>query len=394
VVVAIGVLWCLLPLWLLNRTPADAVGIIVAGELIDEAPDQIYSEQGLGELPPLAQERTCAFFDKPGDCSRNSNPFVSPPAAIPLAGAIATLSDDAGIALIRLVAVAAAVGALVLLWRDHGRAPGFGPAAVAVSAVAVTPIVIYSVSLGQTSSLFLLAAVAGPPTLAGRGLVSSLAWGGLIAMKFFPAFAVVGVRGRKSASAVVAIGIALVALTVLGGWWAGWSRLGEFVTATRAVAADARATASSGGIETVARDLFGQDQAGTVALGLRVVAAVALLGACRRLRDPGITWAAALFFTVFAVPQVWTHYLLVIPGLGAAAAHRAGARALVLGSIATVPAMFALDAGGLTLSYVVAATLVLSAGGFVAWAFTGRSREAAEPADEMVTAGGELQPGR
>jgi hypothetical protein len=382
-VLAIGAVWCLLPVLLLDRTAEDAVPILVAGDLIDEAPEQIYSN-GLKELGPLNRAKACAFYDTSEACEASGTAFLSTPAVIPVAGVLAMVPDDVGLALMRVLAVAAAVGSLALLWRDHGSKPGLAPAAVALSALALTPIVMYCVGLGQTSSLFLLAAVAGAPSLAGRGLVAAAAWGGLIALKLFPGIAVVGVRGRRGVAATCAVALALVVLALVGGMWAGWERFDDYVTATRAIANDARETASSGGLETVARDVVGRDLAPAAALVARAILAVGLVAACRRVRDRNVTWAAALFFSVIVVPQVWTHYLFVVPGLGAAAAGRAGVRALVLGSVATVPALLALGAGGLSLTYKVAVTLVVAEAVFVVWAYTlHRPQEDAEDRVEV-----------
>lgn len=194
----------------------------------------------------------------------------------------AGVNPDAGIAIVRLVGAAAAAGALAFAWHDLAGLGRRAPAMVAGGAVALTPLVGYTVGLGQTSSLLLLSAAAGAPAITRRGWVGAAAWAGVVALKVFPAAAAVAVRRRSFGAVLVVIG-ALGLSTVLGVVIAGSDRLGEFVDAAGSVTDDARSGQPSAGFESVARLVVDRDPFVTLlAWSMRVPLLVLLVRAGRR----------------------------------------------------------------------------------------------------------------
>lgn len=359
VVVVIGVVWAAMPLLLFGSPAEDAVPYIVGGDIATDDPEQLYPEGGLTELGPDFRAGACELLGTPEACRASGTAFLSPPAAIPLAVAVASPSPDVGAAILRGVGCAAAAAALALAWRDLAGRGRRGPAAVAGAAVALTPLVGMMAGLGQTTALVLLAAAAGAPGAGPRGRLAVVAWGAVTALKAFPALAVVAVRRYAVPWILAAVAVIAVA-TGVGLAIAGTDRLGEFVAATARVAEEARSGRRSGGLESVAGIVVEGEAATTaVAWAMRLPLLWWLArGALRS--DDGVRWAAGLLGAVLVVPQVWAHYLVVLPAVAHAVGRSHPPGVYLASALATVPAtvLVAADVSGDALVLAVALPLV------------------------------------
>jgi hypothetical protein len=362
VVVLLGAVWLLMPVFLLGSLAEDAVPFVVGGEIALEDPDQLYPEGGLTELGPEFRRRACELLETPARCQASGTAFLSPPTAIPVAVAVSWPSVDVGAALLRFVGVASAAAALALAWRDIADRGPRAPAAVAGAALAFSPLVGLMAGLGQTTALLLLAAAAGAPAATRRGWLAVVAWGAVSALKAFPTIAVVAVRRQAGRPVALVVG-ALAAMTVLGLVIAGPARLPEFLDATSRVAEEARSGRRSGSLESLTGLVVdGAAAKSIVAWALRIPLLVSLWRGGRRAED-GVRWSFALLAAVLVVPQVWVHYLVALPAVGHALARRRGPTPYLVACLATLPGavLVAADVGGDALVLSVSVPLVAGA---------------------------------
>lgn len=363
VVLLLAAMWIALPVLYVGKRGEDAVPLVVAGEMVSVDPEQIYPNGGLTDVGPDFRSRACEALADGGRCPIESvTAFLSSPAVLPLAVMLADAGVDTGITLLRFVAVGAATASLALAWRDLSRRPRSGAAAVAFAGLALTPIVVYTVGLGQTSTLLLLAVAAGSPAVGGwRAVVTVGAWAGVTALKAFPAAAAVAVR--RSGVRGLAFGVVvLVLMTAAGLALAGAARLSDFLEAASGIAKDARSGQRSGGLESVADLVFdGSLTISVVAWAIRVLLLWSVFVGVRR-GDAELRWAGGVFASVLLSPQVWVHYLIVIPGVGLAVARRGSSHGFAVASLATIPAVLAVAyAEGAALTVVVAVSLAATA---------------------------------
>jgi len=160
---AVMVLWLLLPFAMRDRLAQDAVPFLTAGALAHQHPGQIYKVDAhdLWDLQPLFAAHSCRISPPGTDCAKDDVAFVSPPQALPFSWLVARLGRVWGIIAIRLLAVAALVGGMVVLWQKLAHRNRHAGTVLAVSALCLTPFVMVPLSLGQNSPLMFLSACLG-----------------------------------------------------------------------------------------------------------------------------------------------------------------------------------------------------------------------------------------
>lgn len=318
----------------------DAVPTLVAGDLVRSDPDAIYSD-GIYELSPPFFEATCTYVGSDrSKCEREAVAFLSAPLLLPVAEVLARLPADVGVGVLRLVtALAHAGGMAVLWWRTVGRDPRLAPAFL-VAAVALTPYVLTSITLGTSSALLFASASLG---LAGtdrgrRAFGVGALWMANVLLRGLPAvLAVVLVWRRRWLVLAAAAGVA----AVLAAWWlatAPASLLGDFLDSTAAVADEAPRHAYNLSLDAVLDRLGASvdSAADPLPLALRLVVLAGGAVALVRMRTLDAQWAYASLLAVTLAPLVWLHYLgLALPAYSAALAERVGAESVGRGATST-----------------------------------------------------------
>lgn len=217
--------WLMLPLALLEQPAQDSTAYLVAADLFLEDPESVY----LSNVEPDSDSDrsnpfTRTFCDRTSDafCAKGVAGFFSAPSLLPAIAPLAPLPSTIGTALQRLLGSAAVVASiLVIRQRNQHLSDVF---LLAVS-IALTPVVVHTVALGQSTPwVMLLAAVGVVP----GGVLASSGRGVLLAAsasaKLFPALLVLLLlRHRRfatiaAAAAFVLLASALVTLHHPGIW--------------------------------------------------------------------------------------------------------------------------------------------------------------------------------
>jgi hypothetical protein len=309
----------LAPLALWSRFAQDAVPFVVAGELVADSPDQIYTTGGDIFLPPpLFAERSCEIAPAGTDCPNQIVAFVSPPTAIPLAIVTSWFGAQGGPALLRLVTAASlAVG----LWILRKRVVAHDPDAdrtFLVATLLLVPMIMVPLALGQTSPLLFLSAAVGLHVArrsqlhaAGVGIL----WGATVAIKLSPLFLLPVLLWRRQwAVAAWGLGVAAVSFLVtlpIG----GADLLDPFRESLLQIEDGAARNPYNGSLESfvhaIAPDLTGSGGQSAVLWAMRATILVAAVLIGRKIIDEDIQWAWAWSVCLLFVPLVWWHYVWV-----------------------------------------------------------------------------------
>ena len=357
----------------------DGVPLVVAGRLLTSHPHDVYNgdRADLYDLNPNFRRLTCEVVVDPVRCEKFGVAFISSPASLPLVWLISRPPADLAVRLIGLAAGLVAAATMAVIWhRLAGRSP-MAPWLLVVTALILTPLVLFPVQLGQTSPLMALSAALGMGTLGGR-------WGrrwasaALVAVSAFKALPVVLIGllalGRRWRAAIGCIS-ALAALTAIAVAMGGTHLVGDFLRSTRAVSAQTPQNPYNAGIEAVLYRAPGLNlttaQAAAGANVVRLVALPVLLAFGRRLRGDG-RWAFAWAAIVVITPLSWWHYALAsLAALAVAisvtprSADRL--RLLPIAAVASLPMTLAsFDSGAMVIPKFAWALAMLVAVGWVA----------------------------
>lgn len=318
------------------RPPADAqdaVPLVVAGDLVDEHPEAIYvTEDGsLFDVQPAFRERSCAILEPALDCDDYAVAFVSPPPSVPLAVVLAALGPDLALRLLRVLGALALVGGMVALWDRLAHRSARAPQLLGVTAVAMTPLAMVPIGLGQTSPLMFLSAALGVaawdrPGWRRASLAALLV--AVIAFKLLPVV-LLGLLLLERRWRLLALVVgALAVLTLVGLWLGGGVELVEaYVEGSGAVEAQAAENPYNGALDAAlyhgTQGALSPEGASDVGLLLRLAALPVLGWLALRLPRGDARWAFAWAAIVVLAPLAWWHYTLASMGsLGVALGER------------------------------------------------------------------------
>lgn len=300
----------------------------MAGELVREAPETIYiHDHGtLYDLDPRFFARSCEIVTSSLACEDFAVAFVSPPAAIPVAVALSTFGPDLAVRLVRLGGALASVLGMNAIWRRLATRSARAPTFVALTAVAITPLVLIAVGLGQTSPIMFALAAVGVVAwdVAGWRRVSLAALLALVvALKLLPVVMLaLLVLQRRTALVSMVVG-GLVALTAAGLAIGGMSVVDGFATSSSRLEAQAAENPHNGSLDAaIYRAGEGRlvpNRASQVADALRVVIAVVVAAAMWRMSRDDRQWAFGWAAIAVLAPFAWWHYTLASTGAVAAA---------------------------------------------------------------------------
>ena len=328
-------IWVVIGVAMQGRFAQDAVPFVAAGDLSTTHPGDVYRPHmtSLYDVSPRFARTSCDLAPAGTNCGNVVVGYVSTPQALPLAWVLGRLGASFGVLVMRLVAALSLAAGMWLLWQRLATRTRNAGTALAVTAVALTPMVMVPLSLGQNAPLLFLSACLG---LLGtergnrRAALVALVWVATVSFKAFPAALLLVLlwqrRWRVLAWAVGA-GAALVALTAVLGP-ASWYR--DFVHASRAISGFAAANRFNGSIEAVLHgwspSLVGSAAFGPAYLVLRLALVGGLWWWRVRHADADTQWAWAWVAVLLFVPLAWWHYLFV--GVAAVALALAGRRQL------------------------------------------------------------------
>lgn len=315
----------------LAREPGDAqdaVPLVVAGELVREAPESIYIDDdgSLFDLDPQFFERSCEIVRSSLACEDFAVAFVSPPPAIPVAVALSALGPDLAVRLVRLGGALASALGMVTIWRRLAPRSARAPALVALTAVAITPLVLIAVGLGQTSPVMFALAAVGVVAwdVAGwRRVALAVVLVLVVALKLLPVLMLALLVLQRRAALVSLVVGGLVVLTAAGVAIGGSSVVDGFVTSSGPLEAQAAENPHNGSLDAAIYRAGGgrlaPDRASLLADALRVAVAPVLVAAAWRMSRDDCQWAFGWAAMVVLAPFAWWHYTLASTGAAAAA---------------------------------------------------------------------------
>ncbi|MGQ0617098.1 MAG: glycosyltransferase family 87 protein [Acidimicrobiia bacterium] len=327
--------WAVFPAVLGTTEAPDAAAFSAAGRLTasGQAGD-VYVDRH-GDFAPAFAGTVCR------DGCRILTPYVSPPLVLPVLAVAGGPSLDAAAIGFRAGGTLCLVAAMVLLWRRLAPSSPARALALAVAAVALTPLAYQTIAFGQTTPAVMLGGAVSLSNArrawvgAGLGALVGL----LTAVKVFPLTQLV-VAWRRQRRPVAAGGLATLAtLTAVATVQLPSSIVGAFVDGSAgANHLFANTSASSALVGVSDRVLGGQWPAWV----FRAAVLVSLVVARKRLRGlpDDVIWAVAPFVALAFFPVLWAHYLLVaFLALAVCVEHRLlHWRWLVGAALATVPA--------------------------------------------------------
>src|SRR3954470_3196538 len=158
--VAIMAIWLALAfVW--TGAAQDAVPFGVAGRLLHDHPEDVYVARDAGSphvVTPRFKDASCEYYSSQRDCDDTVVAFVSAPIALPLVVPLGWLDHHMSIAM-RLIGASALVGAMAIAWRRLAGVHPRAPAALVATAALLTPLVSFTVAIGQNAPLLFLAAM-------------------------------------------------------------------------------------------------------------------------------------------------------------------------------------------------------------------------------------------
>ncbi len=323
VVMAMLVLWLVIATARDPRASQDAVPFVVAGELVRSNPDQVYIDEdgSLFDVKPLFHERTCEIMGDALDCANAAVAFVSPAPAVPVAVALSWLGPDLALRLMRLTAAAFAVIGMVAMWNRLSTRTERAPTYLAVTSVAMTPLVLVPIGLGQTSPMMFASAALGVaawdrPGWRRAALVALLT--AVVSFKLLPVLLLGVLLLQRRWVLVTSVVAALAALSVIGLAFGGTQMVTDYATASRAIEAQGAENPSNGALDAAvyraARGALTTGSASALANGAKVVLVAAVAMGIWRLPRDDRQWALAWAGLVVIAPLAWWHYSLASIG--------------------------------------------------------------------------------
>lgn len=389
--VAIMAIWLALAfVW--TGAAQDAVPFGVAGRLLHDHPEDVYVAKDAGSahaVRPRFKQASCVYYDTQQECDETVVAFVSAPIALPLVVPLGWLDHHMSIAM-RLIGAAAFVGAMAIAWRRLAGIHPRAPAALVATAALLTPLVSFTIAIGQNAPLLFLAAMI-PIADCSRGWKRWAAAALVVvtaAFKVWPALVVgVLVAGRRK-KLLAAIGWIVVGLTALTALLAPAWIVRSFLEANATTSHHTAELWNNGSLDAALFRLSVPVQlVGALAWLIRAVVAPLLVRVYRVAPHDArwsFGWLAALLF----FPQVWGHYLFVgvaAAAVAVAARPQGGSRIWVLPAAAAIAGF----AGWLSTigAPIVQCAAVIALLGLVSWTLaTGATEEEPELVADLVLA--------
>jgi len=347
---ALLLLWLLYPFAVSGDMAQDATPMLVADRLAGAEPDALYPGAGGIHRPrPSFEAASCDYYEDVARCDRYAVSFISPPTALAVI-ALAPDSPAAGLLAFRVVGAAALVLAMVALWRRVVGPSSRAAWSMVAAALLVTPLATYTLDLGQTTPLLVLAAAM---SLAAASRTRGSGWrlGSVLAVatafKGFPLVLLLVPAARREWCPVVWTATVVAGLTLVALWMAPVSLWSDFVDTARATGPQADLNPHNSSLGAVlARAGLGWPPL----VWLFRAGVLAAIVTCRRsLREADVQWAVAWVTVLVLFPQVWGHYSLIgLAAVGTVVAHRNTPRTVLAVPITAallVPVAF-VDAGG------------------------------------------------
>ena len=311
---AVAVAWLITPA-VIGRSGVDAASFVASGIQAREHPDQLFPRDD-GRVGVEYLRSWCEAAKHPiQHCGPPGAPlterflptyFVLPPPAIPIVMATNGLSPRAGVVAWRVVGAAACVLAAVALARLFSRN---GVRWLAATMVCLTPAVVASTALGQSSPLLFLALVA-PVVWAGLRRLADALLVLAVVLKAFPAVALVALVSKERRRSLVSFVGGVALLTVFAIWVVGFDVALDWPRAARDHGSNLSATSNLNVSAYLALErLRVPSSLGTAIVGLAVVGVACLLWRRRNQMTWPQMWAALWVLALLASPQVWGHYL-------------------------------------------------------------------------------------
>ncbi len=317
-------LWCLFPVLLQGNLAQDALPYVVAGQLVTEAPDQIYATKAsdLYDLPPKFAQRSCELAPTGTDCASFAVAFVSSPPSLVMAWLMGLLGAPIGVFLARFLAALSLAVGMVLVWNRLTRPLPVAAPYLAASALLFTPFATVPITLGQTSPYLFLSICLGWEH--ARTPLRKVLTAGLFSLtcllKVFPAIAGLVLLVRRRWGLVGLVAAWATVLAVIAAMLGPLAWYTEFLTTSKLMAEFSLVNPYNGAVAAMAHKISPSFTTGVV-YAVLLAATAMLLGACWwwRVRWASLDgqWAFGVLASLFFVPLVWWHYLWV--GVGAVA---------------------------------------------------------------------------
>jgi len=208
-IVAVLVLWMILPMALLGRFAQDGTAFTVAADLFAENPEVVYPQAQVQDAPPSRIEQRYCERAARADCAAARADFVSPPPFLAVVAPLTWLPTWLGVLVQRVAAAAMLAASVVVLWR---RLPRANDGVLFAALAMLTPLVVHTLVLGQNTPLLVLSAALGTTATSTRGrMLRGALWGVAATAKLFP-LALGGVLVLRRRWTMLLAGISLVAV--------------------------------------------------------------------------------------------------------------------------------------------------------------------------------------
>ena len=312
---AILAVWLAIP-FVHGTVAQDAVPFGVAGKLVLTDPGSIYitsDAPSAHAVPPAFKAESCTHYPDAQSCDESVVAFVSTPLALPLVVPLGWLGGGASL-VVRLLGASAFVAAMLLAWRRLAPLDEKAPAFLVITAALVTPLVSFTVGIGQNAPLLFLGAML-PIVAVDRRRTRWWAAGLVVvttALKVWPMLliGVLGVQRRwRMIGSIAALAAALAAVTSVIAPNDVW---GMFIDANRATTENTARLWNNGSLDAALYRLgVPLGAVAPVAWLVRAAALWPIVTAYRAAPDDGARWSLAWLAALLFFPQVWGHYLFV-----------------------------------------------------------------------------------
>lgn len=315
-IVCVGAIWLLSPLLLNRQFAADGAAFLAAGSLAQHHPNDVYAVDGAPT--PRFAATACSFGPHGRDCEQYAPPFTSPPQLIPILELFNVFHGKSAIFILR----SACVGFMICgVAAGIRRVVGDGGADtrtlmwILVTAVAVTPLVLVTVGLGQVTGLMLISVL--HPLAADRKQGRATARCSLLLIglfKLFPLGLYVDDTRRRETGIAVAI-VAVLSIVVAHRYGPGI--FADFLNSSRGNELLAHPWNLS--IDGAMARAFPSWRIGSDGYIFGIATRIFLLGllwwAKVRHATPSLRWAWLWCAVVLISPLVWSHYMIAPLGV-------------------------------------------------------------------------------
>ncbi len=332
--VAIMVLWLVLPLVSFRDLAWDTIPLLTAGEIVLDEPDEVYASRrgGPNDMTPYFLERWCEASGQHPECRDIAVPYVNTPLVLPIAVGLAAIGRVPTALLFDLCSALALVGGMAVLWSRLTRRNRRAEMPLALAAVALTPMAMVPVSIGQLSTLMFLSVCLGMSgTTPRRRLADAGAWVAASVVKVTPAPLVLLLVARRRWRMLTIAAVTVAVLFVASLFVAPFDIWFDFVTNTTTLDAIVRSNHEvaggdnfyAGSVAWLASQILpGSQAAGLGGAAVRLGCAVAALVICvigMRATHDDNRWAVGYLALLWIAPLLWSHYLWVVFGAVAVA---------------------------------------------------------------------------